>query len=285
MTVIIVAENHIRPFLQDARFDVADKVLSGKGTLFRKCRVKVRSVGLHKPRLRDHPLSVIGIVEMPSVITVAVAEKDDVFLRHAHLMHGPDCLADSRLPREIQIPVRDEHNLHRTAVTKICLKKTAEKIQLIVLMGHNHHHLFPGEEGFFPILRHRIGRLPAEVKPDPPARGSDEQKDGKKACKYFPGSFHIRVFTGFAVQAKGYSFAKAAQAFFALSSSVKIPNTADPVPVITAPTAPLFISLFLISAMGFIRLSDTSSNTLYIRLHTCARFPSFMASRIPAVSG
>jgi hypothetical protein len=88
-----------------------------------------------------------------------------------------------------------------------------------------------------------------------------------------------------ALEAKGYSFAKAAQAFFALSSSVKIPNTADPVPVITAPTAPLFISLFLISAMGFIRLSDTSSNTLYIRLHTCARFPSFMASRIPAVSG
>ena len=113
----------------------------------------------------------------------------------------------------------------------------------------------------------------------------EEKGDGQQDRKDSSERLHSKAPTGLAMHVNGTSFAIAEQAFFAAFSSVKIPKTEEPVPVITAPSAPLLISLFFISAMVFIRLSGTSSNTLYILLQICARFPSWIASRIPAVSG
>ena len=74
-------------------------------------------------------------------------------------------------------------------------------------------------------------------------------------------SYASSVPFGAAVTENGYSFPNPSAAFSALFSSRKTPKTADPVPVITAPCAPAFISFRLISAMVFMRRSGTSSGS------------------------
>ena len=83
MAVIVIAEDDIRPLLKNTRFDIFDIVLSRKGVLFNKRRMEIRSVRLHKSRLRDQSLSVIGIIKMLVKISIAVSEKNDIILCYA----------------------------------------------------------------------------------------------------------------------------------------------------------------------------------------------------------
>ena len=64
-----------------------------------------------------------------------------------------------------------------------------------------------------------------------------------------------------------------------------MPNTAEPVPVITAPSAPRSRSALFISATAFMRRSSTFSKTLYMRRQSCGRSLVFRAATMPAVSG
>ena len=82
MAVIVIAEDDIRLLLKNTRFDIFDIVLSRKGVLFNKRRMEIRSVRLHKSRLRDQSLSVIGIIKMLVKISIAVSEENDIILSH-----------------------------------------------------------------------------------------------------------------------------------------------------------------------------------------------------------
>ena len=83
MAVIVIAEDDIRLLLKYTRFDIFDIVLSRKGMLFNKCWMEIRSVRLHKSRLRDQSLSVIGIIKMLVKISIAVSKENNIILRHA----------------------------------------------------------------------------------------------------------------------------------------------------------------------------------------------------------
>ena len=83
MAVIVIAEDDIRLLLKNTRFDIFDIVFSRKGVIFNKRRMEIRSVRLHKSRLRDQSLSVIGIIKMLVKISIAVSEKNDIILCYA----------------------------------------------------------------------------------------------------------------------------------------------------------------------------------------------------------
>ncbi len=75
-----------------------------------------------------------------------------------------------------------------------------------------------------------------------------------------------------------YSFLRLPTALFAEDRSSKTPNTAEPVPVITAPSAPQSSMRLLMCVIAECRLSGTSSKTLYIRRAICPRSPAARAA-------
>ena len=82
-----------------------------------------------------------------------------------------------------------------------------------------------------------------------------------------------------------HSRRRASKVLRAASASSYRPNTAEPVPVMTAPSAPPSSIALFIPAISLCRRSGTSSNTLYILRAIFGRSPSLRSSMIPCVSG
>ena len=135
----------------------------------------------------------IRVIERRAVFVrtgVAVAEEDDVLLIHAEHCERVYRLFQALLRGDAVVPVRDVDDIYLTAVADIFLYHAPGEIDLIVLMWHDEHHLFPGIQRLLAVIGLAVFR---QVRRDCRYDRERRQRRGRQrpyACAYPADSPH-----------------------------------------------------------------------------------------------
>ena len=121
-----------------------------------------------------------GVINVRPAVryAVAVAEKDDVLLRHAVVRECVYRLVYALLPPSGGVAGRDEHDVHLASGVGKLPRHAAQEIEIVVRVRHDGEHAPAGKEALRPGRRRFVARIWARCAPCEEKR---EQRHGRRA--------------------------------------------------------------------------------------------------------
>ena len=163
--VIFRAENHIGPVAQYHIPDILIHIVEGVFPTLTEWRMGIGAIGGGETRRGcEHHVTGTKIHALPILghTTVAVAKEDKVRFRNTAAGHALYGLGIAALGVNAHVAVGHIDHVDLAATAQILLKDTAEKIELIILMGHDDHDAPVGKDHVLAIVHVFIDAAAAE---------------------------------------------------------------------------------------------------------------------------
>jgi hypothetical protein len=180
--IIIHAEDHVGADLLDHAAQIAEQVFARIRRPLAVRLVVRRGVRFRPPAQRRRHGVWHCIINVYPVVrdAVAIAEEDDILLRHAVERERVDRLVYALLPQPGGVAGRDEHNVHLASGIGELPRHSAQEIEIVVLVRHDGEHALFGKDRFRLRLRRFVRRFRCRGAP----RGEERERREDGRARY-----------------------------------------------------------------------------------------------------